>query len=142
MIHVSIIIEYQRATCGVGCVDLSSVVCGTCAVRVRYGYGTCKVHTCRVRVRSRTVRVVRYGTLRYAAGRCGAVRYGTVWYGMVRYGTRQRMICELYSNVPNIPVQIIITRLKFAYKLLFSGTGTTYTDIYQCLHAKNNNFSD
>ena len=45
-------------------------------------------------------------------------------------GPGRRMICELYSSVPNIPVQKIITRLKFGYKLLFSGTGTIYTDIY------------
>ena len=52
------------------------------------------------------------------------------------------MLRTLYSSVPNIPVQKIITRVKFGYKLLFSGTGTIYTDIYQCLPAKNNNFSD
>ena len=44
-------------------------------------------------------------------------------------GPGRRMICELYSSVPNIPVQKIITRLKFGYKLLFSGTGTLYTNI-------------
>eukprot|EP01052_Picozoa_sp_SAG31_P087130 SAG31_NODE_48079_length_199_cov_37.510000_1_plen_40_part_01 len=40
------------------------------------------------------------------------------------------MFCTLYSSVPSINMQKIITRLKFGYKLLFSGTGTIYTNLY------------